>query len=64
MCPCDLSREYVCDGCARRIEDLYSLLLDAEAAGSDLQRHIRGEIDKHGLKANIVLHRLTGRQYV
>jgi hypothetical protein len=65
MCPCDLSREHVCDSCAKGIEDLYKALLRAEENDWDSQRDLRGQVATIGLKANIVIYRLTNgtRQY-
>lgn len=65
MCPCDLSRHHVCDGCTKGITDLYRALLLAEENNRDSQRYLRGQLDAAGLKANIVIYRITNgeRQY-
>lgn len=59
MCPCDLSNEYVCAGCSAHIEELYRLLTVAESKGWDSARLWRRKLDAYGLKANIVIYRIS-----
>lgn len=65
MCPCDWTREYVCDSCTEGIAALYRALAEAEENGWDSQRELRGQLAAAGLKANIVIFKLTNgtRQY-
>jgi hypothetical protein len=65
MCPCDLSREYVCGSCTAWIEERFHLLESVEGTFSDVERELRGLIARQGLKANIVIYKLTNgaRQY-
>lgn len=71
MCPCELSSEYVCDSCTSSIADRYRELRRLEAIGEglttdgmsvaewDRMRELRGLLHRAGLKANIVIYRLT-----
>jgi hypothetical protein len=65
MCPCDLTREYVCGSCTAWIEERFRLFEAVEGTFGDVERELRGLLDRQGLKANIVIYQLTNgtRQY-
>ncbi|GIM88785.1 hypothetical protein [Paractinoplanes toevensis] len=69
MCPCDLSRHIVCGYHAQPIEELYAELRELESREQDLVgaegdrlRVVRGRFQRHGLAAEIVIHRIKTRE--
>ena len=65
MCPCDLSRHYVCGHHTRLIEGLLRELRGLEASEEpltvkeyDRQRQLRGALLLEGLRADIVIQQI------
>lgn len=70
MCPCDLSREYVCGYHTKLIKDLHAELRDLEPREQDLSvmqwdrlRRVRGVLRLEGLRAEMVIHQVKTREW-